>query len=213
MQPAAARSSDSVASAWRDSRSTLQRHDWRTGGTAPYTCLQTGGSLPAGLTLSASCVVSGTPTTAGTSPFTVKATDSGSPALTGTGPESITVAAAGSLTLTSPPNGTVGTPYSGCHWGSGWYCALQLRDCKRYVACGVGAGLRLASSPGYRQRRERRTYRHCHRLQQPDQDDHRTGQPHDSSQRADAQVIHASRSNRRRTLYRDHRRVRWNRTL
>jgi large repetitive protein len=84
-----------------------------TGGTAPYSCLQTGGGLPAGLTLSASCVVSGTPTTAGTSPFTVKATDSSSPALTVTGPESITVAAAGSLTLTSPPNATVGTPYSG----------------------------------------------------------------------------------------------------
>jgi hypothetical protein len=52
-----------------------------TGGTAPYTCLQTAGSLPAGLALSATCVVSGTPTTAGTSPFTVKATDSSNPAL------------------------------------------------------------------------------------------------------------------------------------
>ena len=84
-----------------------------TGGTAPYSCLQTGGSLPAGLTLSPGCVVSGTPTTAGTSPFTVKATDSSNPALTTTGPESITVSAAASLTLTSPPNATVGTPYSG----------------------------------------------------------------------------------------------------
>jgi large repetitive protein len=83
-----------------------------TGGTAPYSCLQTGGSLPAGLILSASCVVSGTPITAGTSPFTVKATDSSGPARTGTGPESITVGAAASLTLTSPPNATVGTPYS-----------------------------------------------------------------------------------------------------
>jgi hypothetical protein len=84
-----------------------------SGGTAPYTCLQTGGTLPAGLSLSASCAVSGTPTTAGTSAFTVKATDSSNPALTITGPESITVAAAGSLTLSSPPNATVGTPYSG----------------------------------------------------------------------------------------------------
>ncbi len=84
-----------------------------TGGTGPYTCLQTGGSLPAGLTLSAGCVVSGTPIAAGTSPFTVKATDSSSPALAVDGPESITVAAAGSLTLSSPPNATVGTPYNG----------------------------------------------------------------------------------------------------
>src|ERR1700733_9222314 len=84
-----------------------------SGGTAPYACVQTGGSLPAGLTLSSSCVVSGTPTTAGTSTMIVMATDSGSPALTITGPESITVSAAGSLTLSSPPNGIVGTPYSG----------------------------------------------------------------------------------------------------
>ncbi len=84
-----------------------------TGGEAPYTCLQTGGTLPGGLTLSAGCVVSGTPTVAGTSVFTLKATDSSSPAVVGTGPESITVSAAGPLVLTSPPNGTVGTPYSG----------------------------------------------------------------------------------------------------
>jgi len=83
-----------------------------TGGTAPYTCLQTGGTLPGGLTLSAACVVSGTPIAPGTSVFTVKATDSSSPAVVGTGPESITVSAAGSLALTSPPNATVGTPYS-----------------------------------------------------------------------------------------------------
>jgi hypothetical protein len=84
-----------------------------SGGTAPYACVQTGGSLPAGLSLSSSCVVSGTPTTAGTSTMMVMATDSGSPALTITGPESITVSAAGSLTLSSPPNGIVGTPYTG----------------------------------------------------------------------------------------------------
>src|ERR1700743_3409968 len=41
------------------------------GGTAPYTCQHTAGSLPPGLTLSAACVVSGTPTAAGTSTMTV----------------------------------------------------------------------------------------------------------------------------------------------
>jgi large repetitive protein len=84
-----------------------------SGGVAPYTCTQTGGTLPAGLTLSASCVVSGTPTTAGTSVAIVTASDSSNPAITVTGPESITVAAAGSLTLSSPPNATVGVVYSG----------------------------------------------------------------------------------------------------
>jgi large repetitive protein len=84
-----------------------------TGGTAPYGCLQMGGTLPPGLTLLPDCVLSGTPTTAGPFPFGMKATDSSSPAETATGPESITVAAAGSLTLTSPASGTVGTPYTG----------------------------------------------------------------------------------------------------
>lgn len=53
-----------------------------TGGTAPYTYAVSTGTLPAGLTLNASTgVVSGTPTTLGTSTFTIRATDSS----TGTG--------------------------------------------------------------------------------------------------------------------------------
>lgn len=53
-----------------------------TGGTAPYTYAVTTGTLPAGLSLNASTgVLSGTPTTLGSSTFTVKATDSS----TGTG--------------------------------------------------------------------------------------------------------------------------------
>jgi hypothetical protein len=46
-----------------------------SGGTAPYTFAVTAGSLPKGLTLSAGGVLSGTPTAAGTSSFTVTATD------------------------------------------------------------------------------------------------------------------------------------------
>lgn len=52
------------------------------GGMAPYTYAISSGALPAGLTLSDSGVLSGTPTKAGTFSFTVKATDSS----TGTGP-------------------------------------------------------------------------------------------------------------------------------
>jgi len=52
------------------------------GGTAPYTYAVSTGTLPAGLSLNASTgVLSGTPTTLGSSTFTVKATDSS----TGTG--------------------------------------------------------------------------------------------------------------------------------
>ena len=48
-----------------------------TGGTAPVTFALSGGTtLPPGLTLSPAGLISGTPTTAGTFPFTVTATDS-----------------------------------------------------------------------------------------------------------------------------------------
>ncbi|WP_171904895.1 Ig domain-containing protein, partial [Hoeflea olei] len=46
-----------------------------SGGTAPYSYAVTSGSLPAGLTLSTGGVLSGTPTTAANSSFTVTATD------------------------------------------------------------------------------------------------------------------------------------------
>jgi large repetitive protein len=45
------------------------------GGTSPYTFAVTGGSLPAGLTLSSAEVISGTPSATGTSTFTITATD------------------------------------------------------------------------------------------------------------------------------------------
>lgn len=47
-----------------------------TGGTAPYTFSATG--LPAGMSLSSTGVLSGTPTVAGTANATVTITDSGS---------------------------------------------------------------------------------------------------------------------------------------
>src|SRR6185437_14849493 len=43
-----------------------------TGGTTPYSCVLTSGTLPAGLSMGPACLVSGTPTTAGTSTVTVK---------------------------------------------------------------------------------------------------------------------------------------------
>lgn len=54
-----------------------------TGGTAPYSWSVSSGTLPAGLTLS-SGVISGTPTTAGSTTFTVMVSDSSNPVLTAT---------------------------------------------------------------------------------------------------------------------------------
>ena len=90
-----------------------------SGGTAPYTCTQVGGTLPPGLTLANTCVVSGTPTTAGPYSLMVKATDSGNPAETVTGPEGITIVAAPALVLSNPPGATVNMPYTGAIGVSG----------------------------------------------------------------------------------------------
>jgi hypothetical protein len=84
-----------------------------TGGTSPYTCVVTSGSLPTGLTMSG-CAVSGIPTTAGAYPMTVMVTDSSNPTATISGPVSINILPAGStIMITSPPGATVGVPYTG----------------------------------------------------------------------------------------------------
>jgi hypothetical protein len=54
------------------------------GGTSPYTFTISKGSLPAGLTLSTSGQITGTPATAGTTKTTIEVTDSSAPALTAT---------------------------------------------------------------------------------------------------------------------------------
>jgi large repetitive protein len=81
-----------------------------TGGTTPYTWSVNAGTLPAGLTLSAAGVLSGTPTTTGTYPFTVNVIDANH----GVATASITlvVTAALALTFSAPPSGTVGVAYT-----------------------------------------------------------------------------------------------------
>jgi hypothetical protein len=82
------------------------------GGTGTVTwSLTQGSSLPVGLGLSSSGQISGLPTTAGTSSFTVAATDSSTPPQTETQQLSITINAALSVTTTSLPSGTIATSY------------------------------------------------------------------------------------------------------
>ncbi|MGA2903785.1 MAG: Ig domain-containing protein [Candidatus Korobacteraceae bacterium] len=86
-----------------------------TGGVTPYTWSIVSGSLPSGLTLNSSTgAITGAPTGAGVSNFTVKVTDSENPAQTATQPLSITVSPAVPLSIstTSLPQGVAGTPYS-----------------------------------------------------------------------------------------------------
>jgi hypothetical protein len=82
------------------------------GGTPPYSWNLSAGTLPPGLTLAAATgVISGVPTTTGTSNFTVRVTDSVSG--TATAALSIVINTALAITTTSLPGGSVGAAYSG----------------------------------------------------------------------------------------------------
>lgn len=82
-----------------------------TGGVSRYTWSVSSGTLPDGLTLSASSgVISGIPTTAGTSNVTITATDANN--IAATQPLTIIVYAALSVTTVSMPDAYVGTPYN-----------------------------------------------------------------------------------------------------
>ena len=83
------------------------------GGQGPYvwSIPQSSSPLPAGLTLSASGTITGSPTTTGTFPFAVQLTDAGQ--RTTTQSLSITVIASTiAITTSSLPDGVIGNPYS-----------------------------------------------------------------------------------------------------
>jgi hypothetical protein len=84
-----------------------------SGGVAPLTwSLASGSSLPAGLNLDVTGLISGTPTGRGHFSFTVQVSDSGNPPVPATAPLSLTVVVLPlSITTTSLPNGTIDTAY------------------------------------------------------------------------------------------------------
>ncbi|OAN63896.1 hypothetical protein A7X12_19030 [Sphingomonas sp. TDK1] len=93
-----------------------------SGGVTPYTYVITAGALPAGLTLSSSGTLSGTPSAGGSFTFTVTATDSssGTGPFTGSRAYSLTVAAATvTVAPTTLPSARAGTPFSQALTASG----------------------------------------------------------------------------------------------
>jgi len=100
------------------------------------------GTLPAGLAISATGQITGTPTAAGTSTFVVGVSDSVSH-LNATKSLSITITATLTVTTTSPlPNATVGIPYSQTLQGAGGTPPYN------WVATGLPAGITLAPATG-----------------------------------------------------------------
>jgi hypothetical protein len=87
------------------------------GGSPPYSWSAAAGSLPAGLSLSATGVLSGVPSAAGTTSFAVTLTDSGGHTASQT--FSLTVIAPLAITSTTLPNGNVGANYSATLSASG----------------------------------------------------------------------------------------------
>jgi hypothetical protein len=79
-----------------------------TGGAAPYTWSLASGSLPSGLSLSATGGISGAPTASGTFSFTVRVSDAESPAQTATQPLSIIVSAVSPVTTQHYDNSRTG---------------------------------------------------------------------------------------------------------
>ena len=89
-----------------------------SGGTPPYTWALTSGSLPAGLSLSSSGVVAGTPSAAGTSAFTAQVTDSATPT------PATAIASLSLVVYLGPPSTVYSTNWSGYALQTGPYTAV-----------------------------------------------------------------------------------------
>ena len=90
-----------------------------SGGTPPYQWSIKTGALAAGLSLSASGSISGTPTATSAAPVTFELQDSSAPVLTQTVTLPLTVNAALAVTTTSVPAGEVGVAYAATLSASG----------------------------------------------------------------------------------------------
>jgi hypothetical protein len=81
------------------------------GGTKPYNATVTSGTLPAGVALSSTGILSGTPSSAGSFTFSVNVSDSSAPVQTAT--QTLTIAVNTLvITTTALPSGIVGAPYN-----------------------------------------------------------------------------------------------------
>jgi Galactose oxidase, central domain len=115
-----------------------------SGGSAPITWKVTGGAPPPGILFGADGSLSGTPTSAGTFPFTVTATDSAQSPQSSSRPVSIVVNVPGKLVVDAtnvPPAGTNGSPYPGFGFtATGGYLPLIWKVTASSVPPGLALG-------------------------------------------------------------------------
>jgi hypothetical protein len=109
-----------------------------TGGSGTFTWAVTVGSLPGGLALSAAGVISGTPTTAATSSFTIQATDTNQ--ATASRAFTLTVNPAASLMTVSPNSANAGLPLQVSLTGSFTHFAKGVTQANFGQGISVGGG-------------------------------------------------------------------------
>lgn len=118
-----------------------------TGGKAPVTLSQSGGTLPSGLTFNAATgVLAGTPDTAGAAAFTLQARDANG--ATGTQSYTVTVSAALSLTANVPGTANVGGTYSGLLAASGGKAPITYSVASGLLPPGISLGATTGSITG-----------------------------------------------------------------
>jgi hypothetical protein len=115
-----------------------------SGGSPPFTWTVTAGTLPPGLLLGGDGSLSGTPTSAGSFPFTVTATDSAQMPETGQLPVTVVVSNPAPPVVNpapTPPAGTNGTVYSGFSFtATGGYLPLTWKLTSGVLPTGLTLG-------------------------------------------------------------------------
>jgi hypothetical protein len=117
------------------------------GGFPPFTWSVTAGALPPGLSLSSTGTLSGTPTGAGSFPFTVTVADSASPPGTGSLPVTLVISNPGPVAIVqtpAPAAATSGRSYGWQFTATGGYLPLSWA----VTAGALPPGLTLSSSGG-----------------------------------------------------------------
>ncbi len=117
-----------------------------TSGTTPYTYVLTSGSLPPGISMSSSGVISGTPTTAGNSSFGIKVTDS---SVNGTASSSTETVSGKSTTKYFTVTTGYALPVAAAASASTAYNTAKAIDLTASISGGAATSVGVATQPAH----------------------------------------------------------------